>query len=340
MRAAEEDAAAAAADAEALRSLLLAAASELVGAALASEVLAVPKESARASKKLDDHGADFRCRAPRTLFRRLEALARRGADADADADAAKKIDDDAPVACGDVRVAWHREANAGGSDDGDDATASAPSATGVVVHTTTAYGTRRARHYPSAVELADAIVCAMDPASLSAVAAHVAVDRGSCGGGGGGDDGYGGEGAATAAKRRRRRELLGRARENQNQNENGSGSGVISFMTKRRLLENAARGMLLCRACGVMFRGDKGLREHRQAKHANSYETSRKEVMDSRMALIAMGGGAATGTGTTTAAAMIDNGRTNAVAKEPEALDEGLGAFYTKVFHPSLGFNT
>ena len=103
MRAAEEDAAAAAADAEALRSLLLAAASELVGAALASEVLAVPKESARASKKLDDHGADFRCRAPRTLFRRLEALARRGADADADADAAKKIDDDAPVACGDVR---------------------------------------------------------------------------------------------------------------------------------------------------------------------------------------------------------------------------------------------
>jgi hypothetical protein len=111
-------------------------------------------------------------------------------------------------------------------------------------------------------------------------------------------------------------------------------------MTKRRLLENAARGMLLCRACGVMFRGDKGLREHRQAKHANSYETSRKEVMDSRMALIAMGGGAATGTGTTTAAAMIDNGRTNAVAKEPEAFDEGLGAFYTKVFHPSLGFNT
>jgi hypothetical protein len=239
-----------------------------------------------------------------------------------------------------VRVAWHREANAGGSDDGDDATASAPSATGVVVHTTTAYGTQRARHYPSAVELADAIVCAMDPASLSAVAAHVAVDRGSGGGGGGGDDGDGGEGAATAAKRRRRRELLGRARENQNQNENGSGSGVISFMTKRRLLENAARGMLLCRACGVMFRGDKGLREHRQAKHANSYETSRKEVMDSRMALIAMGGGAATGTGTTTAAAMIDNGRTNAVAKEPEAFDEGLGAFYTKVFHPSLGFNT
>jgi hypothetical protein len=40
---------------------------------------------------------------------------------------------------------------------------------------------------------------------------------------------------------------------------------------------------------------DKGLREHQQVKHRNSYEGSKAAVADSRMALVALGGGAGAG---------------------------------------------
>ena len=41
-----------------------------------------------------------------------------------------------------------------------------------------------------------------------------------------------------------------------------------------------------------MFAGDKGLREHRQVKHGNSYEDSKSAVAESRMALAQLSAGA------------------------------------------------
>ena len=69
--------------AERLTALILAACSEVAGPALASSVLALPKERVRASPRATAGGCDFQCHAPVTVFRKLEAVTRRDAvDAD------------------------------------------------------------------------------------------------------------------------------------------------------------------------------------------------------------------------------------------------------------------
>ena len=49
----------------------------------------------------------------------------------------------------------------------------------------------------------------------------------------------------------------------------------------------AANGALLCRRCGHMFAGDKGLATHQQVKHGRSYESAKAAVAESRVALVA-----------------------------------------------------
>ena len=67
--------------AERLTELILAACSEVVGPELSRQVLALPKERARASPKASAGGADYRCHAPVTVFRKLDAMTRASHDA-------------------------------------------------------------------------------------------------------------------------------------------------------------------------------------------------------------------------------------------------------------------
>ena len=64
-----------------LTALVLAAASEVVGASLASDVLRLPKERPRRARRAS-RGWDFACHAPATLFHRLVALAAANASRD------------------------------------------------------------------------------------------------------------------------------------------------------------------------------------------------------------------------------------------------------------------
>ena len=63
-----------------LQALVAVAAAAVVGPSLAASVLAIPKEAVRASQKSAasrPSACDYQCHAPVTLFRRLEAEARR-----------------------------------------------------------------------------------------------------------------------------------------------------------------------------------------------------------------------------------------------------------------------
>ena len=83
--------------------LVLAAASEVVGASLASDVLRLPKERPRRARRAS-RGWDFACHAPATMFHRLVALAAANASRD-ERPARASVDAlDAAMAPGDVRA--------------------------------------------------------------------------------------------------------------------------------------------------------------------------------------------------------------------------------------------
>lgn len=181
---------------------------------------------------------------------------------------------------------------------------------GVEVVSVSEYGVERRRRYASPASLADAVVEAIDPHALGGLVADIRVEEEEEAGGGattmdrapptpgaeaspsssatgkgGGvdcDRGFGG-GDAEAARKTFEKKPKGGDR-----SRGMGGGGVILIMSKRHLLVNGARGMLLCRACGWMFKGDKGLREHQQVKHRQSYETSKAAVAESRKALVAL----------------------------------------------------
>lgn len=221
-----------------LHALILAAAADVVGPSLAADVLSLPKERPRASRRAAAGGCDFQCHAPVTMFRRLEAAARASAAAHA-ASSSPPLDPeaaDAALAPGETRVEHHS------------------SGRGVEVTLKSQFGLARRRHHPDPVALADAILEAADPIAMSSLVADVRVDTGD--------------------------------------HTTGRDGGVLRVLTARQLAVGAARGLLLCRACGWMFAGDKGLREHRQVKHGNSYEDSKSAVAESRMALAQLNTGA------------------------------------------------
>lgn len=252
--------------AERLTELIVAACSEVVGPELARRVLALPKERVRASPKASAGGADYRCHAPVTVFRKLDAMTRTSRDASG-ADAPEPPA--SPTDPGTMRASRRPDG-----------------AIDVVV--VSALGVARHRTYADATQIADAVIEAMDPRALSELVADVRVElapppdppRGGSSGSGRPDhpaarlDEHH---SARAAKRKTRSEGTGR----------DGGVGTIALLTKRRLLENAANGALLCRRCGRMFAGDKGLATHQQVKHGRSYESAKAAVAESRVALVA-----------------------------------------------------
>lgn len=214
--------------AERLNELIVAACSEVVGPELARRVLALPKERVRASPKASAGGADYRCHAPVTVFRKLDAMTRASRDASG-ADAPEPPA--SPTEPGTMRASRRPDG-----------------AIDVVV--VSALGVARHRTYADATQIADAVIEAMDPRALSELVADVRVEL-----------------APPDAPR--------------------GGVGTIALLTKRRLLENGANGALLCRRCGHMFAGDKGLATHQQVKHGRSYESAKAAVAESRVALVA-----------------------------------------------------
>jgi ankyrin repeat protein len=242
-----------------LTALVLAAASEVVGASLASDVLRLPKERPRRARRAS-RGWDFACHAPATLFHRLVALAAANASRD-ERPARASVDAlDAAMAPGDVRAERVRD---GGP--------------GVDVTRVSPLGLARRRRYRDAADLADAVVEAMEPAALAELVADVRVDAGRDGVSGGEDE----DDDAT-----RREDVPGVASGTSRLPRDGvrdaRGLGVLRVTTRRHLLAAAARGLLLCRACGRMFAGDKGLREHRQVKHRDAYGDAKSAVRDAR----------------------------------------------------------
>ena len=134
-----------------LHALILAAAADVVGPSLAADVLSLPKERPRASRRAAAGGCDFQCHAPVTMFRRLEAAARASAAAHA-ASSSPPLDPeaaDAALAPGETRVEHHS------------------SGRGVEVTLGSQFGLARRRHHPDPVALADAILEAADPIAMS-----------------------------------------------------------------------------------------------------------------------------------------------------------------------------
>ena len=215
-----------------LTALVLAAASEVVGASLASDVLRLPKErpAAPAARRA---GGISPCHAPATLFHRLVALAAANASR-ATTPARASVDAlDAAMAPGDVRAERVRD---GGP--------------GVDVTRVSPFGLARRRRYRDAADLADAVVEAMEPAALAELVADVRVDAGRDGVSGGEDE----DDDAT-----RREDVPGVASGTSRPPRDGvrdaRGLGVLRVTTRRHLLAAAARGLLLCRACGACSRG-------------------------------------------------------------------------------------
>ena len=153
-----------------LTALVLAAASEVVGASLASDVLRLPKERPRRARRASRGWIPPR-HAPATLFHRLVALAAANASRD-ERPARASVDAlDAAMAPGDVRAERVRD---GGP--------------GVDVTRVSPFGLARRRRYRDAADLADAVVEAMEPAALAELVADVRVDAGRDGVSGGEDE--------------------------------------------------------------------------------------------------------------------------------------------------------
>jgi uncharacterized membrane protein YgcG len=331
-----------------LQSLVLAAAAALVGPSLASHVMAIQKEGVRASRKWASGGCDFQCHAPVTLFRRLEAMARRNEAAAAapaaanDASTTERKHDDGggggggdgggddggggedgeecrmtmktmsqqKMAPGDIRVEWYYRDDVGdvgggsgcggmggddctgarhcddGTDDDDDDVVEERRRRrvvgGVEVVLMSEFGLERHRRYHSPASLADAVVQAVPSHALGRLVADIRVEQeppppppviplpvggggGDSGGGGGSHGGSGGGGSGSGGgsnkppkKSRKVRGGGGGGGSGGSGSGGIGGGGVILVMTKRCLLANSARGMLLCRRCGWMFAGDKG----------------------------------------------------------------------------------
>lgn len=250
--------------AERLTELILAACSEVVGPELSRRVLALPKERARASPKASAGGADYRCHAPVTVFRKLDAMTRASHDATG-ADAPEPPAP--PTEPGTMRASRRPDG-----------------AIDVVV--VSALGVARHRTYADATQIADAVIEAMDPRALSELVADVRVElpppdapRDGSGGAGRPDHPAARLDEHVSARAAKRRARAGSDRD--------GGVGTIALLTRRRLLENGANGALLCRRCGHMFAGDKGLATHQQVKHGRSYESAKAAVAESRVALVA-----------------------------------------------------
>jgi hypothetical protein len=109
---------------------------------------------------------------------------------------------------------------------------------------------------------------------------HLSASQPISGGGGGGSSGGGGSKRAPGKRVTQQTQASSAGR--------ATGGGVLLIMTARHLLALSARGMLLCRSCGWMFAGEKGLREHQQVKHRRTYEGAKAAVAESRMALVAL----------------------------------------------------
>ena len=140
--------------AERLNELIVAACSEVVGPELARRVLALPKERVRASPKASAGGADYRCHAPVTVFRKLDAMTRASHDASG-ADAPEPPA--SPTEPGTMRASRRPDG-----------------AIDVVV--VSALGVARHRTYADATQIADAMIEAMDPRALSELVADVRVE--------------------------------------------------------------------------------------------------------------------------------------------------------------------
>ena len=132
--------------AERLTELILAACSEVVGPELSRRVLALPKERVRPSPKASAGGADYRCHAPVTVFRKLDAMTRASHDATG-ADAPEQPAQ--PTEPGTMRASRRPDG-----------------AIDVVV--VSALGVARHRTYADATQIADAVIEAMDPRALRA----------------------------------------------------------------------------------------------------------------------------------------------------------------------------
>ena len=242
--------------AERLTALILAACSEVVGPALASSVLALPKERVRASPRATAGGCDFQCHAPVTVFRKLEAVTRRDAvDADTADTSSTPSMSSSPDEPGTMRASRRPDG-------------------AIEVVVVSSFGVARHRTYADATRLADAVIQAMDPRALSELIADVRVELPS-------------DATRTAVPKKAGDEPLSARKAKRARSTKDGGVGSISLLTKRRMLENGAQGLLLCRQCGYMFAGDKGLQLHQQVKHGNTYQASKAAIADSRMVLVA-----------------------------------------------------
>ena len=140
--------------AERLTALILAACSEVVGPALASSVLALPKERVRASPRATAGGCDFQCHAPVTVFRKLEAVTRRDAvDADTADTSSTPSMSSSPDEPGTMRASRRPDG-------------------AIEVVVVSSFGVARHRTYADATQLADAVIQAMDPRALSELIGH------------------------------------------------------------------------------------------------------------------------------------------------------------------------
>jgi len=301
------------ADEEKLHAMLLAAASDVCGSVLANQVFGVPRERPRrtASGKTPPaartQGADFKCHAPVTLFRRLYATATKS-QREMDGVGIGKIHTPENVSGpfaepfatpGDAFVVRRRaDCGCGGASETSETSTFGAShdstdndltqgvfssrtrkqsgdfGEGICITSKTEYGTVRHRTYRTVSCLADAILVATHAAELGATVAHACVDS---------------PGNAVAVDKTSQKNFPEPPppRDTKCQNSrHAKPGGSLSFVTQTRLRRAASLDLLLCRTCQTLLQGNKGLREHNQVRHLESYETSVGNVREARCAMV------------------------------------------------------
>ena len=210
----------------------------LVPRDVVESVLRQPRDTVRSAMRPE--GADFRCRACRSIYARLAGKQKA-------ADAAKHRLQTFPTARESCQKVEEEEgssssngssSNTNISSDGH-GSGSGSGGGGIVVHTVSPMGVERVRNFCSALELARAVILALPEESTSWVA-----------------------------------------------DVRASADGELHLTSLAQMAAQRREGRLFCRDCARFFTGDKGLRDHRQIKHGQSYEHSRAVVAAARAAII------------------------------------------------------
>lgn len=63
-------------------------------------------------------------------------------------------------------------------------------------------------------------------------------------------------------------------------------TGMIIFTTRRHMTVQRKRDMLPCVACGLFYKGERGIRDHMLVKHRRTYEQSKAAAAETRTALV------------------------------------------------------